>query len=255
MPGAEPFSAPGGDAGALLLHGFTGTPYAMRRTAERLAAAGLRVEAPLLPGHGTVVDDLVPMGWADWAAAAEAAYARLRERCARVAVVGHSMGGTLALWLAERHGEIPGIALVNPLAEPFSDELRDGARALVEAGTRIWKGEGPDVADTSVTYPTYDDTPLAPFLSLCEGAEEVALSLEAVRCPVLLISSRVDHVVPPSNGDLIEASVSGTCTRVWLERSYHAAMVDLDHEEIEQRIEGFVRAVTAVSGAAAGERR
>jgi carboxylesterase len=245
LAGAEPFSAAGGDAGALLLHGFTGTPFAMRRTAERLAAAGLTVEAPLLPGHGTRVEDLVPMRWADWSAAAERAYSDLRSRCSRVAVAGHSMGGTLACWLAERHAEVPGIALVNPLVEPFPDEVRHGARQLVAAGTDVWPGSTPDVADPDVRYPTYDGTPLAAFLSLCEGAEEVALRLDAVRCPVLLISSREDHVVPPSNGDLVASCVGGEVTRVHLQRSYHAAMVDFDHEEVERRIEGFVRSVTA----------
>jgi len=244
MAGAEPFSAEGGSAGALLLHGFTGTPYAMRRTAELLAAAGLSVEAPLLPGHGTAVEDLADVGWRDWAGAAEQAYDRLRHRCEAVAVAGHSMGGTLACWLAERHEEVGGIALVNPLVEPYPDEIRDAARDLLDAGTDLWKGSAPDLADPTVTYPTYDETPIAAFLSLCEGAEDVALSLGKIRCPVLLLSSRKDHVVPPENGDLVEASVSGPCTRVWLERSYHAAMVDYDHEEVERRIEGFMRSVT-----------
>ena len=43
MPGAEPFSAPGGPHGALVLHGFTGTPQSMRGLAEAFAAAGYAV--------------------------------------------------------------------------------------------------------------------------------------------------------------------------------------------------------------------
>ncbi len=253
MPGAEPFSAAGGlagepdggqGAGALLLHGFCGSPFAMRQTATRLAAKGLTVEAPLLPGHGTAVEDLVPLGWPEWSSAADAAYTRVRARCPRVAVVGHSMGGTLACWLAERHPDVCGIAVVNPLVEPFDEELRSGARALLEAGVTVWKGEPPDSADPAATFPTYDGTPIAAFLSLNEGAEEVALGLGRIGCPVLLLSSRVDHVVPPSNGDLLVSSVSGPAARVWLERSYHNAMLDYDHEEVEARIEAFVVSVT-----------
>lgn len=244
MPGAEPRSVAGGAAGALLLHGFTGTPAAMRATADRLAGAGLGVEVPLLPGHGTAVEDLVPEGWATWAEAAERAYAALGARCRRVAVVGHSMGGTLACWLAQRHPEIAGIALVNPLVAPFPDDLLRAARELLESGTEIVEGSGPDLADPTVRYPTYDATPLAAFLSLCEGARAVEAGLARIRCPVLLVSSRQDHVVPPAQGDLLEASVSGPCTRIWLERSYHAAMVDVEHERVERHLERFVRAVT-----------
>ena len=217
----------------------------MRPTATRLAAKGLTVEAPLLPGHGTAIEDLVPLGWADWSSAAEDAYTRLRARCDRMAVVGHSMGGTLACWLAERHPDVRGIAVVNPLVEPFDDGIRSAARDLLVSGTEVWKGEPPDTADQTVTFPTYDGTPIAAFLSLNEGAEEVAMGLQRISCRLLVVSSRVDHVVSPVNGDLLVASVSGPTERVWLERSYHNAMVDYDHEEVESVIEAFVVTVTA----------
>lgn len=245
MPGAEPFSAAGGPGGALLVHGFCGSPFGMRPTAARLAADGLTVEAPLLPGHGTALEDLVPARWEDWSSAVEAAYLELLDRCTRVAVVGHSMGGTLACWLAERHPGVCGLALVNPLVRPFGGELRSGAQALLEAGTAVWTGEAPDTADPTVTFPTYDGTPLAPFLSLDEAAGEVASGLGRISCPVLLLSSREDHVVPADNGDLLMASVTGPAERVWLERSYHNAMVDYDHEVVEQRIEAFVVSVVS----------
>ena len=35
---------------------------------------------PLLPGHGTVVDDMMPTRWADWAGEADAAFQRLSQR-------------------------------------------------------------------------------------------------------------------------------------------------------------------------------
>lgn len=248
MPGAEPYSAAGGRAGVLLLHGFTGSPFSMRRTAERLAARGFSVEAPLLPGHGTAVEDLLACGWDDWSAAADAALEDLAGHCSAVAVVGHSMGGTLACWLAERHGSIVGLAIVNPLVRPPDDGLRAAARELLESGTEVWKGDPPDTADPSVVFPTYDGAPLAPFLSLCEGAAQVAPALGRIRCPVLLVSSRVDHVVPPADGDFLAAAVSGTCERVWLDRSYHNAMVDFDHEEVETRIEEFCVSVTSDAG-------
>ena len=51
-----------------MLHGFTGNPSSMRGVAEALAAAGYHVELPLLPGHGTTIDDMLTTGWADWTA-------------------------------------------------------------------------------------------------------------------------------------------------------------------------------------------
>ncbi|MGH8980308.1 MAG: alpha/beta hydrolase, partial [Acidimicrobiales bacterium] len=259
MPGAGPLSlGGGGPAGVLLLHGFTGTPWVMRPTAERLAARGLNVELPLLPGHGTAVADMVPTRWTDWADAAERSYAALAARSERVAVVGFSMGGTLACMLGARHGSIVGLALVNPFVQPPDDHLRTAVHDLVKAGVELAPppppgtarapSGRPDVADPSAPdFPTYEETPLAPLLSLFEGVEEVALGLASISCPVLLLSSREDHVVPPSNGDLLVASVAGPAARVWLERSFHNAWVDYDRQEVEDRVAEFVVSVTAES--------
>ena len=96
LAGAEPFSSDGGPAGALVLHGFTGSPQSMRGLAQAFAAAGFAVELPLLPGHGKSVEDMARYGWPDWVATADEAYARLAGRCpAGVVVAGLSMGGAL----------------------------------------------------------------------------------------------------------------------------------------------------------------
>ena len=50
LPGAEPFAADGGAVGVVLSHGVTGTPQGLRPGAGHLAAAGLGVRLPRLPG-------------------------------------------------------------------------------------------------------------------------------------------------------------------------------------------------------------
>ncbi|MHB1583754.1 MAG: alpha/beta hydrolase [Acidimicrobiales bacterium] len=245
MAGAEPFSATGGPEGALVLHGFTGNPNSMRGVAEKLADAGLSVELPLLPGHGTALEDMVDTRWADWSAAAEEAYLGLAARCRAVVVVGLSMGGTLSCWLAERHRPIAGLALVNPLVKPPDDEFRSAIKDLLDSGTPVAPGIGSDIAMPDAHEITYDGTPLAAVLSLFDGAEDVADALSEIQCPVLLLSSREDHVVDPANGDLLVASVSGPCERVWLERSYHVATLDYDRDEVEERVTAFVTGVLA----------
>ena len=145
IPGAEPWSAVGGSNGVLVLHGFTGNPQSMRPLAEALAAAGLTVELPLLPGHGTALEDMAPTRWDDWSGAAEAQFQALAARCDHVAVVGLSMGGTLTCWLAERHPHLSGIALVNPLVHAPDAEFRSGIQALLDVGTETFDGIGSDI--------------------------------------------------------------------------------------------------------------
>jgi carboxylesterase len=97
LAGAEAATYAGGPSGVVVIHGFTGSPHSMRPLAEAIARAGFAVELPRLPGHGTVLEDLLPVGWSEWSAAVEAVYQDLASRCDRVAVVGLSMGGALAV--------------------------------------------------------------------------------------------------------------------------------------------------------------
>ncbi len=240
LPGAEPMSRQGGPQGVLVLHGFTGNPQSMRPLGEVLASAGFTVELPLLPGHGTVVDDLIPKRFSDWTGAAESALTGLASRCESVALVALSMGGTLALWLAERHPEIRGLVLVNPMVDPPAQSFRDVLRGLIDSGTEVAPGVGSDIAREGVVELAYPGTPLAAALSLFEGVDEVNAALGEVRCPVLLLSSRQDHVVPSSSGDALVAGVSGPVERIWLERSYHVATLDYDAPDIEARTLAFL---------------
>jgi len=248
MAGAEPFSASGEPRGALVLHGFTGNPFSIRRVASTIAAAGLTVEAPLLPGHGTSVADMVETRWSDWSAAAEASYLDLAGRCEKVVVVGLSMGGTLSCWLGERHSEIAGLVLINPLVRSIPADQVDLLRGMADAGETLMDGIGSDIAQPDVAELSYSQTPIRPLLSLLEAADEVGAKLADITCPVLLLSSRDDHVVPPVNGDDIVAALADRCERVWLERSFHVVTLDYDREEIQRRASEFVIRVTGTGG-------
>ena len=96
--------------GVLLLHGFSGSPASMRPWANHLAGRGYAVEVPLLPGHGTRWQDLNQVRWTDWYAEAEAALDRLLATCDAVVVGALSMGGSVALRLAEERGDRRGRA-------------------------------------------------------------------------------------------------------------------------------------------------
>ncbi len=243
LPGAEPLSVDGGPHGALVLHGFTGNPQSMRPLATALAGAGYSVEMPLLPGHGTAVEDMVPTRWSDWWGATDAAYRELAARCDRVVVVGLSMGGTLSCRLAIEHPEVAGLALVNPLVVPPDQAFRDAAAQLLASGVEVAPGIGSDIAKDGVAESAYAGSPIRAALSLFAAAEEVASRVAEIHCPVLLFTSREDHVVAPPSGDLLERSVSGPIERIWLERSYHVATLDWDADEIEARVLAFAAAV------------
>jgi carboxylesterase len=245
LVGAEPFSAEGGPHGALVLHGFTGNPQSMRGLAGALADAGFAVELPRLPGHGTSVEDMATTSWDDWSSAAEDAYVDLASRCERVVVAALSMGGTLAVWLAARHPEIAGLALVNPVVQPLDESITDFARDLAEKGEALMPGVGSDIADPDQHELAYEQTPVLCLLSLATALKELTIFLPEITQPLLLMNAPQDHVVPPSNGDMLARLVRGPVERVTLERSFHVATLDYDRELIEQRTVAFARDVTS----------
>lgn len=232
-PGCEPFSALGGDLGVVVLHGFTGSPYSMRPIADALANLGYAVELPLLPGHGTSVEDLVPMRWSDWSGAAGVAYDELAARCRRVAVVGLSMGGGLAAWLAEQRPELTALVLINPLVQPIAQELRDSVGELLASGLVTIDGVASDIAKPGGDERGYAGLPIEAAASLMDGLEGVAGALGSITCPTLVLTSRQDHVVTTDNSELVVAKASGQAEHLWLEASYHVATLDFDAELIE----------------------
>ena len=245
IPGAEPFSAPGGPHGALVVHGFTGNPSALRRLAEAFAAAGFAVELPLLPGHGTSVEDMAATRFADWSGALEACYLELAMRCDSVVVTGLSMGATLAAWLAARHPRIAGLVAVNGLFDPPAESFADLLRTCLDQGQDRLPGIGSDIAAPGVAELAYEAAPIEALLSLHKAVGELHGSLDEIRCPVLILTSPQDHIVPPVSSDVLAARVSGPVERVVLERSFHVATLDYDQDLIIERAVGFALRVTA----------
>src|SRR5271165_580983 len=88
------------DPACLVLHGLGGGPYEVQPVIDALAADGLRVVAPILPGHEGPAPVMPASSWRDWAATALSAFDDLTAGGRPVAVIGFSTGATLALHLA-----------------------------------------------------------------------------------------------------------------------------------------------------------
>ncbi len=235
----KPASFPNGPTGVLVLHGFTGSPQSLRPLAVRFAEDGHSVELPLLPGHGTKIEDIVPTRFDDWYQAADAAYVDLAGRCERVVVVGLSMGGTLATILALEH-EPAGLIAINPQVAPPPEAVVEVVRGLVEEGVATIPAIGGDIAKENVEELAYAATPVAALMSFIERCETLVDQLDAITCPVLLFTSTQDHVVDPVSSDVLAAGVRGPVERITLDRSYHVATLDYDAHLIEHRSSLFI---------------
>jgi len=246
---AEEFRGPGSGenaaVGVLLSHGFTGSPKSMRPFAEHLAAEGLGVAVPRLPGHGTTWRELNTTGWQDWYAVLDNELQRLRKEHDKVFVVGLSMGGCLVLRLAEQHGaDISGVITINPSVQ--TDDKRAVLLPVLQRLVPAFPGISNDIKKPGVDEGAYDRMPLRALYSLSQLWKLTREDLPKVTQPLLLFRSTVDHVVEPSSGRTVLARISSRdVTETLLEDSYHVATLDNDAPRIFADSTAFIQRISA----------
>jgi len=243
-PGAEPFSADGGPVGVLVLHGFTGSPRTVRPWAEHLAAAGLTVRAPLLAGHGGTWQDLEKTGWTDWYDCAERALLELSSRCSQVFVAGISMGGCLALRLAETQGppahggKLGCVVVVNPSLAGDTPLLH--LVPVLKHVIRTRRSIGGDIKKPDAQEGAVRRTPLWSVATLPPMWKTTAAQLAEITQPLLVYRSTKDHVVGPASMKVLMAALPGAEVHP-LANSYHVATLDNDAPEIFDGTLAFIR--------------
>jgi carboxylesterase len=240
LPGAEPYRADGGRIGVLLSHGFTGSPASMRPWGEDLAARGLTVRVPLLPGHGTTWQQMNHTTWQDWYGHLDRELDALRAECDHVVVAGLSMGGALALRLAEqRPGDVDAVVVVNPAIDSGDPRLR--LVPLLQWVVPSLDAIGGDIKKPGVEEVAYDRTPLKALASMRRLWRDVRTNLSAIDCPVLFFRSVDDHVVDARSLAAVRDGLRpGLGTFVTLEDSYHVATLDHDAPRIFERSAAFI---------------
>jgi carboxylesterase len=248
-----PISMIGDARGVLCLHGMTGTPFEIRPVSEALGRVGYSVEAPLLAGHGETLRDLAATQWPDWLASAELAMDQLRERVGGrpIALVGFSMGGLLALRLAQLYPERVAalVIMAAPLRlRPFQTR---GVRALgfIPIDFRslpfacIPKLKGSDVSDAEMrdANPCLRAFPISAVTSLFKLMDEVRADLPGVHAPTLVIHGRNDHTVPMEDSLELTGSLgSEVIERLWLDRSFHIVTLDVERVAVANAIIAFL---------------
>jgi carboxylesterase len=242
---AEPDRTGGRAIGVLLVHGFTGSPASLKPWAYALADRGYAVEVPLLPGHGTRWQDLNRVSWTDWYAEAEAAFDRLHEVCDAVVVGGLSVGGSVALRLAEERGaEVSGIVLVNVFLSSTRKELV--ALPLIKHVVPSLRGVVNDIKKPGQDEHGYPRLPLRGLAAVTEMWKVVVPDLGRVTQPVLYFRSAADHVIDPSSSPTVLRGVrSADVEERVLQNSYHVATLDHDADRIFDESAEFVARVTA----------
>lgn len=234
-PLAAEFLLEGGRRGVLLIHGFTGTPAQMLPLGRALNRDGYTALGVLLPGHGTTIEDMEGRAWRDWLGASREAFARLSERCDDVCVLGLSMGGILALILAE---ELPVRAAVS-ISSPLRIRSRLAYLSPVAAPFlryRAWRkkpSNSPEEKENEF-YVGYSSTPVRKVPDLLRLIGIAERGLASIQCPLLIVQPQKDRTVRLDSPDLIYAGAVNSVHKemLRLENSKHVCTVEPEFDKL-----------------------
>jgi len=245
MPGAERFELSGTNgACVLLVHGYTGTPGEMRMLGEHLNGLGFGAVGILLPGHGTTAEDLARTKFSDWCDAVEDEAKRARKKYAKVFAAASSMGGAVALWTAA-DGVFDRLALLSTPVKVYGERhvprtktfQKDAAgfeyavkkRRIYDLPEKYW-----------LSYDRYPLSPLQDAFAKIDLLEKERLA--RVRCPLLIMQSKVEKHVRPESAEIIfDKAGSADKKIVWYEHSGHELLLGDEREDVMRRIGEFMQ--------------
>lgn len=208
----------------ILLHGFPLDHTMWAPQVRALEAAGLRVIAPDLRGHGKA-----PLGSGPATMTLHAAdIIRLADRVGvrRFGLAGFSMGGYAALELARTAGDrLAGLALVDTRAEPDSPE---GAKGRADTASKV-RASGPQVV-VDAMLPKLFTARASPALidqtravMLAQRPEGLAQCLRGmaerhdqrphlgkIRVPTLIAVGAEDAITPPDAARVMADGIPGS---------------------------------------------
>lgn len=224
-----------------MIHGLSGTPATMKPVIDELVKAGFLVNAPLLPGHGTVDADLRNVRWQEWWDAVKTAYFSLKMEAKKISCVGLSLGSLLALKLAieMRWGIRAVVAMGTPLV--LSPMIEYFAYPAVKyTPVRFFYKYSQKDWEKSVAEPeglnyykrhSYSKIAVNSVMELFKLKKLVRSRMGEITSPLLAIHGKEDDVAPLKNIKILKESINSNMIDViLLDRSRHVVSLDFDKE-------------------------
>ncbi len=235
-----PYYYPGSEIGCLLIHGFTSTPAELRPIGEALQKAAYSVHGILLKGHGTSPEDLLEVRYKDWLESAQAGVNKLKQNCQKIIVIGHSLGGLLALQMAARN-TVHGVVTIAAAIKPADRRTR---LAWFLKHVKKYTAASPKKLPAKqqrflLHYPFF---PVASVAELQRLAWHTKSILPQVTADALIIQTRDDGTVRPESAEIISKHISSQHKRcLWLEKGTHnVPVIPPYNEQIVAEIIDFI---------------
>jgi len=230
IAGAEPFFLKGrSKIGVLCIHGFTGSPWDFKELGSFLNRQGYWISAPLLAGHGSSPENLAKTHWQDWLADARQAYQKLAKYCAKVYIVGISLGTNLGMLLAQEKSvsgiiSIGGNLSVKPIYRMFI-ALAPIIKNIKPYFQKKYQ-EGRLADEVRKKRIGYKVMPLANAKDIAAIIKKSKGALRKINCPILNLVSSTDHAVGKKTIGLLKKYLGRKLSVTEYAQGYHVLLVD-----------------------------
>jgi len=214
----------------LLLHGFTGSPHEIEPLAQYLERHGWVCDTPTLAGHGEDSRSMRDTQWQEWVASGTEAAERLERSYGQFDLVGFSMGGLIAAYLANRH-RVRRLVLLNA-AVIYMSPVRFAQAALEQ-----WKEDRSVRRLLSKTH----QTPLFATWQFSRLVRQLKPEFSRIRVPVLIVQGERDQVIHPSSARYIADQVQGEKELRWFLQSRHMICQDKEADELFRTVLAFLQ--------------
>lgn len=179
--------------GVLCIHGFSGGPYEVKPFTSYLRShTDWIIEEPTLSGHG---EELHMSGFKakHWLMDAELAFRSLAKKVDEVIVVGFSMGGIIALYLAKRY-KVKKLVLLSAAAKYVSPKqlVTDFKMLATEAYHHNLTNN-----ELFLRYhQKFNNVPLASTVEFMKLVRMVEPYYRHIQIPVYIVQGKLDGIVP-----------------------------------------------------------
>ncbi len=190
--------------GCLIIHGFTGGPYEVEPLAQYLEKeTDWIVTLPVLTGHGDELD-LADVPYEVWLEDAEKALHKLQASCDRIYVVGFSMGGMIAAYLAGKY-KIDKLVLLSTARRYLSFKYLS-----YYVGKMIGDGFKGKLHENEMFLHyknKFGQVPLRSNIEFMKLVNETKDYLQDIRTPVLIAQGKKDGLVPKRTAYALEEEI------------------------------------------------
>jgi carboxylesterase len=255
----RPFYWPRGRRGALLIHGFPGTPAEMLPLARVLRGRGWSVCAPLLPGLGPDIERLSECRAQDWLGAVVRSAIQLSSMHQPFVILGYSMGAALAAQAATQVRSeglillapfwrlggawVPGIW---PLVRLFLRRIRPLRKADFD-DPQLRRGIAEFMPELDLGNPDVQGAlrefvvPSSLIDALSEAGKSLGRAAPLVRAPALVVQGRQDQLVKVEQTRRLLSRIGGRVTYVEIEAAHDLLRpADSRSDRLTKAVESFV---------------